>query len=106
MNSYCEDCNQSSSGQCWRHSEIQFPTQTIILPSVPVSSIPAMPIPLARIPVSGGLYIEYDTGDTWFAICDEDWMSYDRAGSVQMNFKLLDKLIEKLNLIKTGFHVG
>jgi hypothetical protein len=56
--------------------------------------------PLARLPICDGLYIEYDTADTWFAICDEDWMSYDQSGAVIMNISLLDILIEKLQLMK------
>lgn len=58
------------------------------------------PRPLERIDISDSLYIEYDSGDSWFAICDEDWMSYDLSGAVSMNVVLIDTLIDKLNELK------
>lgn len=53
-----------------------------------------------RLEIGDGIHIIYDKGDTWLAIGDDDWTSYDQAGGVAMDVNMIDALIEKLQQVK------
>lgn len=53
-----------------------------------------------RLEIGDGIHIIYDKADTWFGIGDDDWTSYDQAGGVAMDVKMIDVLIEKLQQVK------
>lgn len=56
--------------------------------------------PTVRLEIGDGLHIVYDRADTWLAIGDDDWMSYDRAGGVALDVEMIDTLIERLKEVK------
>lgn len=55
-----------------------------------------------RLEIGDGLHIIYDKADTWLAIGDDDWTSYDQAGGVAMGVEMIDTLIERLKEVKAA----
>ena len=55
---------------------------------------------VSKIQVSSDIYIEFDQGDAWISICDEDWTWYDRGGAVVVKTENIDELISKLQEAK------
>jgi len=55
---------------------------------------------LDRLDITKDLYLRWDKEDTWFALEDADWFSYDRGGAVIMNFSDIDALIVALGQLR------